>query len=208
MSSIPNTFRKLSGAADITKLKSKKTALLLIEFQSEHFTGALPVEEAETLLPCAVKMMDWADKHKILSIHVRHLAKSPASPVFAPQSNAVEFYPPVVPRKNHLVETKYASSIFSGSGIHTVLQSHGIDTLILTGMSTPSTISASAHDACHLGYTCLLAADLTASRDVVSWDATRVISGKKMQETALANIADKYAQVMLSTNIMALPVEK
>ena len=143
-----------------------------------------------------------------MTIHVRHQAKSPASPVFAPDSAGTEFYPPVVPGKKHFVQVKYASSAFSGSGLHTTLQAQGIDTLILTGMSTPSVIAASAHDARLLGYKCLVAADITASRDVISWDETRVISGAQMQQTALANIADKYAPVMTSAGIMALPLEK
>lgn len=208
MTTTPNVFRKLSGAPVLTRLEKKKTALLLIEFQAEHFTGLLPVEGAHEIIAPAVKMMNWADKNKIVTIHIRHLAKSPASPVFAPDSPEADFYPPVVPGKKHFVQVKYASSAFSGSGLHTLLQSEDIDTLILAGMSTPTSITASAHDARLLGYKCLVAADITASRDVMSWDETRVIAGTQMQQTALANIADKYVPVMTSADIMALPVEK
>lgn len=205
MTATPNIFRKLSGIPDTARLERKKTALLLIEFQAEHFTGALPAEEAKALLPAAVKMMDWADKNKIRTFHIRHLAKSPASLIFAPDSAGAEFYPPVTPRKNHLVQTKYASSAFSGSTLHTALQADNIDTLILAGISTPSSMEMTAHDARMLGYKCIVAADLTASRDIMSWDRTQVIPASKMQETSLANIADKYAQVMMSFDIMALP---
>lgn len=208
MTPTPNVFRRLSGIPDPTRLETKKTALLLIEFQAEHFTGALPVAGAREIVAPAVKMMNWADKHKIMTIHVRHQAKSPASFVFAPDGDGAEFFPPLVPDKRHFVQVKYASSAFSGSGLHALLQTEGIDTLILTGMSTPSAVTASAHDARQLGYKCLVAADITASRDVMSWDGTRVISGAQMQQTALANIADKYAPVMTGDDIMALPVEK
>lgn len=208
MTITPNVFRRLSGVPDLTRLEKKKTALLLIEFQAEHFTGLLPVEGAQEIIAPAVKIMNWADKHKIMTIHIAHQAKSPASPVFAPGSPGSEFYPPVVPGKKHFVQVKYASSAFSGSGLHTTLQAQGIDALILTGMSTPSSIAASAHDARLLGYKCLVAADITASLDVMSWDETRVIAGAQMQQTALANIADKYAPVMTGAGIMALPIEK
>ncbi len=208
MITTPNVFRKLAGIPALTRLKKKKTALLLIEFQAEHFTGLLPVEGAQEIISSAVKMMSWADKNKIMTIHIRHQAKSPASPVFAPDSPGSDFYPPVVPDKKHFVQIKYASSAFSGSGLHTLLQSEGIDTLILAGMSTPTSITASAHDARLLEYKSVVAADITASRDVMSWDETRVITGAQMQQTALANIADKYAPVMTSADIMALPIEK
>lgn len=208
MTSTPNIFRKLSGIPDPARLESKKTALLMIEFQAEHFTGALPVEGAKELIEPALKIMNWADKHKIRTIHIAHRAKSPASPVFASESAGSAFFDPVVPGKKHLVQTKYAASAFSGSGLHTVLQADGIDTLILTGMPTPSAIAASAHDARILGYKCLVAADITAARDILSWDETRVIAGAQMQQAALADIADNYAPVMTSTDIMALPIEK
>jgi len=206
--STPNIFRQLSGIPDLTRLQKKKTALLLIEFQEEHFTGVLPVEGQEVLTALAVKAMDWADKNKILTVHICHQAKSPASLVFAPESKGVEYHSPILPRKKHLSQTKYATSAFSGSPLHTILQTEDINTLILAGMSTPSCITTTAHDARILGYKCLVAADLTASRDVMSWDKSRIIPAAKMQEAALANIADKYAQVMTLADIMSLPFEK
>lgn len=205
---MPNIFRELSGTPDSTRLSKKKTALLLIEFQEEHFTGVLPVENQEALISSAVKVMEWADKNKLLTIHVCHHAKSPASLAFAPESDGVGFHPPILPGKKHLVQIKYASSAFSGSPLHTVLQTEGIDTLILAGMTTSASITTTAHDAKILGYKCMVGADLTASRDIMSWNRSRVVPASKMQETALANIADNYAQVLTLADIMALPFEK
>lgn len=205
---IPEIFRRLTGQPDITRLQKSKTALLLIDFQVEHFTGVLPVENQASLIGSAVKAMDWADKNKLLTIHVRHQAKSPSALAFAPESDGFSFYPPLEPRKKHLTLTKYADSVFSGTSLHTTLQTAGINALILAGISTPSTITPSAHDAHVLGYKCVVAADLTASRDIMSWDETRVIPAARMQETALANIADKYAQVMKFDDIEAIPLEK
>lgn len=204
----PKVFRRLTGHPDITRLKKSKTALLLIEFQGEHFTGNLPVENADALLADTVKAMDWADKNKILTVHIYHLAISFAALAFAPDSEGAAFHPPVLPRKKHLTQVKYADSAFSGSPLHTILQSKGVDTLILAGMPTSSCITATAHDARVLGYKCIVAADLTTSRDVMSWDGSRVVPAAKMQETALAGIADKYAQVMRFADITALPLEK
>ncbi len=206
--STPDIFRHIIGQPDVARLKKSKTALLMIEFQEEHFTGALPVEKNDAFISLAVKAMDWADKNKILTVHIYHQAKSPAGLVFAPESIGIAFHPPVLPRKKHLTQVKYADSAFSGSALHAILQSEGIDTLILTGMTTSSCITATAHDAWALGYKCIVAADLTASRDIMSWDESRVIPAAKMQETALSNIADKYAQVMNFAEITALPLEK
>ena len=200
----PNIFRRLSGSPDATRLFKKKTAVLLLEYQNEHFTGLLPIEAAYAAVAPAVALMNWADKHKIMVCHVRHLAKSRASAVFAPDSAGAEFYPELAPRKTHTVYTKYASSAFAGSLLHTDLEAAGVDTLIIAGLDSPTTVSATAHDAKLLGYKTIVAANLCAARDTVSWDKNRITKGEQMNDIALSAIADKYAQVELSTAITAL----
>lgn len=200
----PNVFRRLSGTPDATRLYRKKTAVVFLEYQNEHFTGQLPIEAAYAVVAPAVKLLNWADKHKIMVCHVRHLAKSMASTVFAPESAGAAFYPELAPRKTHAVYTKYASSAFAGSLLHTDLEAAGIDTLILAGLDTPTTVSATAHDAKLLGYKTIVAADLCAARDTVSWDKNRITKGDQMNDIALSAIADKYAQVELAAAIAAL----
>lgn len=203
----PNSLRTLSGIPNLERLDKKKTALLLIDFQMESFTGALPVPNAELIVEKAVKLMDWADKHKIKTIHMQRLAKSPASPVYAPESPGAELHPLLHPRKKHDLFPKYATSLFSGTIVHGRLQAENIDTLILTGLTTPLAISASAHDAWSLGYRCLVLADVTGSRDLLSWDKTKIIPASTMQEAHLAGLADKFAQVLTAEELMALPLK-
>ncbi len=206
MTLMPNSLRSLAGIPDIEKLYRKKTALIMAGFQMEFFTGLLPVPDAYSLVDRAVKLMDWADKHKIKTVHMPKLAKSPASPVYAPESEGAAFHPVLAPRKNHETFPKYGTSIFAGTILHGHLQAEGIDTLILAGMTTPLSIMISAHDAWSLGYRCLVPADLTASRDLLSWDKTKVIGASKIQEACLAAIEDRFAQVIPLNALTELPV--
>lgn len=206
MTLTPNSLRALAGIPDIEKIHRKKTALIMTGFQMEFFTGILPVPDAYNLVERAVKIMDWADKNKIKTIHMPKTAKSPASPVYAPDSEGASFHPELAPRKNHLMFPKYGTSIFAGTILHGNLQADGIDTLILAGMTTPLSIMISAHDAWSLGYKCLVLADLTASRDLLSWDKTKVVSASKIQEACLAAIEDRFAQVISFDSLTALPV--
>ena len=208
MTGLPNVLRLLTGAPEITRFHRAKTAVVLIDFQAEHFTGALPVAGADGVVAATVRLNEWAEKHKIKIIFVRRAAKSPASPVFAPESEAVEPYPPaVVPKKSETV-VKYGESAFSGSILQTVLMSADIDTLVFAGMTASGAVAATVADACSLGYKCVVAADATAERDAMSWDLTRVVGAAAMREAALANISDKYAAVMNVAAVTALPVEK
>lgn len=208
MTDLPNVLRRLTGAPEIVRFHRSKTAVVLIDFQAEHFTGALPVADADSVVDATVRLNEWAEKHKIKTVFVRHTAKSPASPVFAPESEAAEPYPPaVVPKKCETV-TKYGESAFSGSILQTVLMSADIDTLVFAGMTAAGAVTATVADAQSLGYRCVVAADATAERDMMSWDLTRVVGAAAMREAALANIADKYASVLNVAAIMALPIEK
>ena len=85
MTLTPNSLRALTGIPDIEKIHRKKTALIMTGFQMEFFTGLLPVPDAYNLLERAVKIMDWADKNKIKTIHMPKTAKSPCQPRLCPE---------------------------------------------------------------------------------------------------------------------------
>lgn len=207
MTERPNSLRVLNGMPALTRLNKKKTALLMIDFQMESFTGLLPASETEKLAEKAARLMDWADKNKIKTIHMQRAARSPASPVYAPGSPGAEFHPDLAPRKKHEAYPHYGISPFSGTLLHGLLQAAGIDTLILAGLTTPLSVAAAAFDAYSLGYSCLIAADATASRDLPSWDGSRTIPAGQLQEGALAALADRCAQVMTCADLAALPFD-
>ena len=62
----PNIFRRLSGSPAATRLFKKKTAVLLLEYQNEHFTGLLPIEAAYAAVAPAVALMNWADRKSVV----------------------------------------------------------------------------------------------------------------------------------------------
>lgn len=200
---MPVCYRHIAGQPDPTRLEKKKTALIMVEYQIEHLIGQLPIQTVESLIEPANHLLDWADKHKIKVFHLRHLSKSLSSTVFTADTDRVDFF--VTPRKNHEVITKYTSSIFAGTLLHTILTAAEIDTLIIAGLETPTTISASAHDACLLGYKTIVAGDLCAARDILSWDRNRIIKGDQVNDIALAAIADKFGPVLTSAEISTLP---
>ena len=79
MTDLPNVLRRLTGAPEIVRFHRSKTAVVLIDFQAEHFTGALPVADADSVVDATVRLNEWAEKHKIKTVFVRHAAKSPAA---------------------------------------------------------------------------------------------------------------------------------
>ena len=52
------TLRRMAGATAPTRVDPARTALLLIDFQKEYYTGALPLPDGEAAAANAVQLVD------------------------------------------------------------------------------------------------------------------------------------------------------
>ena len=76
------TIRAMSGAEQIKQLPAAKTALIVIDFQNEYFTGRMPIPDGASALAKTRELINYADSHKIPVYHVQHV--SPAGVGRAP----------------------------------------------------------------------------------------------------------------------------
>ena len=79
--------------------------------------------------------------------------------------------------------------------------------MIVIGLMTHMCISSTARDAVPLGYSVIIPEDATATRDLDDGKGG-VVDHKTLQRTALAGVADVFAEVMSTKDVMALPVTK
>lgn len=86
------TIRAISGGEPIVYLASKSTALVVIDFQNEYFTGRMPIPDEMAALKNTQRLIDFVDKANISVIHVSHVTP-PGSAVFALDGKTVDFYP-------------------------------------------------------------------------------------------------------------------
>lgn len=75
-------------------------------------------------------------------------------------------------RPEELVLNKTSFGAFNGSELDSVLRGHGIESLILTGVSTSCCVETTARDAADRGYGCILIDECCADYDQSSHDAT------------------------------------
>jgi maleamate amidohydrolase len=78
--------------------------------------------------------------------------KVPVLKVFDRGSPLGEFPPTLQPREGELVITKQYASSFFGTTLAATLTAQGIDTLLITGLSTSGCVRATALDACQHGF--------------------------------------------------------
>lgn len=91
-------------------------------------------------------------------------AKVPAIEVLAPDSEAVEVDERIRPLPGEQVLEKKVPSAFLGTGLEAALESLGVDTLLLTGVSTSACVRASAVDSMSRGYHAIVIRDAVGDR--------------------------------------------
>lgn len=71
----------------------------------------------------------------------------------------------LTPQPGDVVITKQYASAFFGTSLAATLTSHGIDTVLIAGVSTSGCVRATALDACQYGYVPIVVADACGDRD-------------------------------------------
>jgi nicotinamidase-related amidase len=199
------TLRAIGGAATPTSLDAKTTALVVIDFQNEYFSGKLLVPDGAKALDQAKKLVSFADQHGIEVIHVRHITPAGSS-IFAEGSKGAEIVDGIKPGKHHTLLTKNQVSVFASTDIDKRLRDKGIKTLIVSGLMTHACIAAAAREAVPLGYNVIVASDAVATRPINAFDGKGVVSAQDLHRAALTEISDAFAAVEPTGSILALPV--
>lgn len=198
------TIRAMAGAEPVNQLPAGKTALLVIDFQNEYFTGKMPIPDGAAALANTRELIDFADDHHMPVFHIQHIAPA-GSAVFAEGGETVKFHPDMHPRAQDVVLQKTTVSVFGSTDLDKRLKSAGIENLIISGLMTHACVAGAARDAAPLGYNVLVASDASATRAItrVSGEA---IDKDALHKAALAEVEDTFGDVMTTAQIIKLPV--
>lgn len=198
------TIRAMSGAGPIEALNPRKTALLVIDFQNEYFSGRMPIRDGLTALSQANRLVAFADKAKIPVFHIQHVAPA-GSALFAADGDTVKFHPAMQPRPGDRVVQKSTVSVFASSDLDGQLKAAGIDTLIISGLMTHACVAGAARDAAPLGYQIVVASDASATRSFTRANGES-IDDVTLHRAALAEIEDTFGSVLDTEQIIGLPL--
>jgi nicotinamidase-related amidase len=199
------TIRAMSGATPIDQLQRGKTALLVIDFQNEYFTGRMPIPDGDAALRNTRQLIDFADRHDMPVYHVQHVAPA-SSPVFALGGETVKFHPQMQPRAQDVVLQKTSVSAFGSTDLDARLKAKGIDTLVISGLMTHACVAGAARDAAPLGYKVVVASDASATRAIRRANGES-IDKDSLHRAALAEVEDTFGDVLTTAEILQLPVQ-
>nr|WP_235864779.1 cysteine hydrolase family protein [Pseudomonas costantinii] len=198
------TIRAMLGAKPIDRLDPKTTALLVIDFQNEYFTGRMPIPDGMKALENTQRLIKFADKEHIQVIHVQHIAPDGAA-VFAKNGKTVDFHPLMKPRPQDKLVQKTTVSVFASTDLDAQLKKAGVKTLIISGLMTHACVAGAARDAAPMGYDVVVASDASATRAITRADG-RSVTKDELHNSALAEIEDTFGSVLTASQIIALPV--
>ncbi len=181
-----------------------RPVLLLIDFARAYFDRESPlyagVEAARATaaaladaaraasVPCIFTRVEYsADGHEG-GVFYRKIA---ALKCFETGNPLGDFTSELAPQSGDQVVTKYFPSAFFGTGLAETLHADGVDTVVITGLSTSGCVRASAVDAlCH-GFVPLVVADAVGDRDA------------RVHAANLFDLAAKTAEVVESSAVTA-----
>ena len=176
-------------------------ALLLIDVQQGLASPALgqrnnPGAEANM---CAL-LEAWRQRGWPV-IHVRHCSTETDSPL-RPELPGNAFKPEVTPRTGEAVFEKRVNSAFVDTGLAQYLQDHGIEGLVIAGLTTDHCVSASTRSASDLGYGVVLVSDATAAFERLGFDG-RHYSGDEIHRVNLVSLDGEFCEVRATGDILA-----
>lgn len=179
-----------------------KAALVLIDVQKGFdlpYWGVRNNPDAEAniakLLNC------WRD-HKRPVVHVRHMSTEPDSPL-RPGQEGNDFKDMACPIANEHVEEKQVNSAFIGTTLENYLRGHGIDTVVIVGLTTDHCVSTSTRMSGNLGFNTYVVADATATFNRTGFDGTQY-SADDVHAYALASLNEEFATVLRTDEILHL----
>lgn len=175
--------------------------LLLIDFQQgldEPEWGSRNNPDAERRASALLDAWRSADRPLV---HVRHSSQEPTSPLRKSQPGFA-FKSELAPKENEPVVEKEVNSAFIGTELETWLRERGIETLVLTGLTTDHCVSTTARMGENLGFRMLVVADGTATFDRETPDGRR-ITAEKNHQTALAQLQGEFATIVDSDQLVS-----
>jgi nicotinamidase-related amidase len=178
-----------------------KPALLLVDIQQDYFPdGRMEVAGAVEATQAAKKLLDHFRKKGLHVIHIQHIATRPNATFLLPNTEGINFHASVMPLPGEAVFKKHFPNSFRDTGLEAHLSSSGTKDLVICGMMSHMCIDTTVRAAFDKGYTCLVAHDACAARNL-SFDGT-MIPAQHVHGSYMAALGAVFANVLKAAQIM------
>ena len=136
------------------------------------------------------------------AVFVQHVSVDPEEGWFRLGSPGVSLYTSIRPLPGEAVVRKHYPNSFRETNLLEVLRADEVSRLVICGMMTHMCIDATARAACDYGFSCIVAADACATRDLTL--AGEPVPAAMVQRAFLAALDGTYGRVMNTDDIVLL----
>jgi nicotinamidase-related amidase len=180
----------------------KDVALILIDVQQgfdDPFWGKRNNPDAEKNIE---KLLGNWRNSKGAVIHVKHDSTEEVSPL-RPDNPGNAFKAEGLPLENEPIFGKNVNSAFIGTGLENYLREHGLETLVIAGLTTDHCVSTSTRMAGNLGFEVYLVQDACATFDKRTFDR-QIIPADEVHRVNLASLHEEFCKVISTRDALKL----
>lgn len=176
-------------------------ALVLIDIQNDYFPGGrMELVNSMEAAGAAARLLACFRKACWPVYHIRHISTKPTATFFLPDTAGAEIHPSVAPLPGEAVITKHYPNSFRETDLLERLKSDRIDQLLICGMMTSMCVDATVRAAFDLGFTCTVAKDACATRNLMLDGET--VPARQVQIAFLSPLGAVYAQIRSTDAIL------
>ncbi|HEX9079208.1 MAG TPA: cysteine hydrolase family protein [Desulfuromonadaceae bacterium] len=170
------------------------TALILIDIQNDYFPGGrMELAGSTEAAAAAARLLTGFRQTRWPVFHIRHLSTRPNATFFLPDTPGCEIHGSVLPLPEEPVIIKHYPNAFRETDLLDRLKAAGIDRLLLCGMMTSMCVDATTRAAFDLGFSCTVAGDACATRDLAFEGET--VPARHVHGAFLAALGAVYADI-------------
>ena len=177
-------------------------ALILIDLQNDYFPGGrMELVGSGAAVGQAARLLDAFRQRGRPVVHVQHVSTRAGASFFLPDTAGVQIHASVQPKVSERVVVKHFPNAFRETELQAALRDAGATTLVFAGMMTHMCVDTTVRAAADLGWTCRLAHDACATRDLQF--GAHAVAAADVQLAYLAALNGAFAAVRPAAELAA-----
>lgn len=170
------------------------TCMILVDLQNDYFPGgSMELVGIEAAAANARRLLNEFRKKDMPVIHIQHIATSKGATFFLPGTNGAEINQRVAPQPDDTVVVKNYPNSFRDTRLLDILRQQHISDLLICGAMSHMCIDATVRAAFDSGFTCMVAEDACATKNLTFKGNT--IPASTVHAAFMASLSGSYATV-------------
>jgi nicotinamidase-related amidase len=181
--------------------KQMNDCLLLVDLQNDYFPGGnMELVDTKKAATNAQLLLQQFRKENLPIVHIQHLSTRAGSTFFLPETHGVAINEMVCPHEGEKVVIKNFPNSFRETELLETLKKAQVTNIVICGAMSHMCIDATTRAAFDLGFSCVVAEDACATKDLTFKGKT--IKARDVHASFMAALSAPYAAVLTTQEII------